>query len=268
MGQESDGKGKPMRIVVLVKEVPDTYKERTLNHETGLADRAASDRVLDEIVERATEVAVSYAEAHPGTEIVLVSMGPEAAYASLRRGLAMGADRAIHIVDEALQGADLTLTAEVLAQTLVRIGFDLVIAGDVSTDGSAGLIPAMLAERLGVPSATGLGAVHLTDVQVRGERETDGGVYTVEATLPAVMSITERLPDPRLPGFKGIMSAKKKPFETLTLAELGIDADADMPRSIMIAVTPRPARVAGIKIVDEGDAGDRLAEFLVENKVV
>ena len=257
-----------MKIIVLAKEVPDTYTERKLNLETGLADRDANDRVLDEITERANEVAVSYAEAHPGTEIVLVSVGPDSAPTSLRKGLAMGADRAVHVVDDALLGADLTLTAEVLAKAIEHTGFDLVIAGDVSTDGSAGLIPAMLAERLGVPNATGLTTVELPDTQVQGDRETDGGTYTVAATLPAVISITERLPDPRLPGFKGIMSAKKKPFETLTLADLGVDPDADVPRSIMIAVSEKPARAAGIKIIDEGDAGNQLAEFLVKNKLV
>lgn len=257
-----------MKIIVLAKEVPDTYTERKLNLETGLADRDANDRVLDEITERANEVAVSYAETHPGTEVVLLSVGPSTAPASLRKGLAMGADRAVHVVDDALFGADLTLTAEVLAKAIERTGFDLVIAGAVSTDGSAGLIPSMLAERLGVPNATGLGTVELTDTQVRGDRETDGGTFTVAATLPAVISITERLPDPRLPGFKGIMSAKKKPFETLTLADLDVDADADVPRSIMIAVAEKPARTAGIKIVDEGDAGTKLAEFLLQNKLV
>jgi electron transfer flavoprotein beta subunit len=257
-----------MKIIVLAKEVADTYTERKLNLETGLADRDANDRVLDEITERANEVAVAYAESNPGTEIVLVSVGPDSASTSLRKGLAMGADRAVHVVDDALLGADLTLTAEVLAKAIELTGFDLVITGDVSTDGSAGLIPAMLAERLGVPNVTGLSTVELTDTEVRGGRETDGGTATVAAALPAVISITERLPDPRLPGFKGIMSAKKKPFETLTLADLGIDADADVPRSIMIAVSEKPTRDAGIKIVDEGHAGEQLAEFLVQNKLV
>lgn len=257
-----------MKIVVLVKEVPDTYVERKLNLETGLADRDANDRVLDEITERANEVAVSYAETHPGTEVVLVSVGPDTAPTSLRKGLAMGADRAVHVADDALLGADLTLTAEVLAKAIEHAGFDLVITGDVSTDGSAGLIPSMLAERLGVPNATGLSTVDLTDTEVRGDRETDGGTYAVAATLPAVISITERLPDPRLPGFKGIMSAKKKPFETLTLAALGVDADADVPRSIIVAVSEKPARAAGIKIVDEGHAGEQLADYLVQNKLV
>lgn len=257
-----------MKIIVLVKEVPDTYAERRLDLETGLADRDASEKVLDEITERATEVAVSHAEQHPGTQIVLLTASPESAQSSLRRGLAMGADRAVHIVDDRLRGADLTLTAEVLATAAERIGFDLLIAGDASTDGTAGVLPAILAQRLRVPNATALASVELTDTQVSGDQETDGGTYALSAALPAVISITERLPDPRLPGFKGIMAAKKKPFDTWTLDDLGVDADALTPRSIVIAVSESPARQAGTKIVDEGDAGEQLAEFLTKNRLV
>ena len=134
-----------MKIVVLVKEVPDTYGDRKLDLETGLADRAASERVLDEIGERALEVALSYADANPGTEVQVVSMAPEEASATIRKGLAMGAASALQVVDPALAGADLGVTATVLAAAVRRAGFDLVITGNLSTDGSAGMIPAMLA---------------------------------------------------------------------------------------------------------------------------
>lgn len=257
-----------MKIVVLVKEVPDTYGDRKLNLETGLADRGASDTVLDEIGERALEVALSHADANAGTEVVVLSMSPESAAATVRKGLAMGASSAVQLVDEALAGADLGLTAEALAAALQHIGYDLVIAGNESTDGSGGVLPAMIAELLDVPNATSLNSVEIADGEVRGERASDHGTMRVTAELPAVISITEALPDARFPNFKGIMAAKKKPFTTLSLAELGVDADTtEASRSIMISLGEKPPRTAGTKIVDEGDAGERLAEYLVQNRL-
>jgi electron transfer flavoprotein beta subunit len=257
-----------MKIVVLVKEVPDTYGDRTLNLETGIADREASERVIDEIGERALEVALSYSDANPGTEVVVLSMASEAATATVRKGLAMGAGSAVQVVDEALLGADLGLTAEVLAAALTRTGFDLVIAGNLSTDGSAGVLPAMIAELLDVPNATFLSAVEIGDGAVTGTRASDGASVQVRAEYPAVISITEALPDARFPNFKGIMAAKKKPFETLSLADLEIDAhDPAASRSIMLTVAAKPPREAGVKIVDEGDAGTQLAEFLIQNRL-
>ncbi|WP_139417988.1 electron transfer flavoprotein subunit beta/FixA family protein [Agromyces laixinhei] len=257
-----------MKIVVLIKEVPDTYGDRKLDLQTGIADRAASETVLDEISERALEVALSYADAHAGTEVVVLSMSPESASATVRKGLAMGAAAAVQVADEALLGADVGLTAEVLAAALQRLEFDLVIAGNESTDGSGGVLPAMLAEMLDVPNATSLNTVEITEAEVRGERASDHGTMAVTATLPAVVSITERLPDARFPNFKGIMAAKKKPFETLSLADLGIDAETtDASRSIVISLAEKPPRAAGTKIVDEGDAGERLAEYLVQNRL-
>ncbi|MCS5734545.1 electron transfer flavoprotein subunit beta/FixA family protein [Herbiconiux daphne] len=257
-----------MKIVVLVKEVPDTYGERKLDLETGLADRDAGDRVLDEIGERAVELAVTLAEHIPGTEVVLLSAGPVTVPASLRKGLAIGASSAVHVLDDRMQGADLTLTAQVLAGAVQRIGFDLVIAGDVSTDGTGGVIPSMVAELLGVASATNLAEVELDDGQLRGERLSDAGVTRLSVALPAVISVTERLPEARFPSFKGIVAAKKKPLDVLTLGEIGVDPDAQMPRSIMVAVAQKPARAAGVTIVDSGDGGTRIAEFLVENRLV
>lgn len=257
-----------MKIIVLVKEVPDTYGDRKLNLETGLADREASETVIDEIGERALELALTYADANEGTDVAVLSLAPEGATATIRKGLAMGAGSAIHICDEALRGADLGLTAETLAAAIRRAGFDLVIAGNVSTDGSGGMVPAMLAELLDVPLATGLSSVEIRDGAVSGTRGVESGVQQVSAELPAVISITEALPGPRFPNFKGIMAAKKKPLEVLTLADLGVTAESpDAARSIMLAVAEKPPRAAGIKIVDEGDAGEKLAEFLIENRL-
>ncbi|MDR7113171.1 MULTISPECIES: electron transfer flavoprotein subunit beta/FixA family protein [Microbacterium] len=257
-----------MKIVVLVKEVPDTYGDRKLSLETGLADRGASETVLDEIGERALEVALSYADKTPDTEVVVLSMTPESSAATVRKGLAMGAASAVQVVDEGLLGADLGLTAEVLAAALQRTGFDLVIGGNLSTDGVGGIIPAMVAEILDVPSATYLSSVEIRDGEVLGTRASDGATLQVTAALPAVISITEALPDARFPNFKGIMAAKKKPFETLSLAELEIDPhDPGASRSIVIALSEKPPREAGVKIVDEGDAGQKLADFLIQNRL-
>ncbi|GAA3199157.1 electron transfer flavoprotein subunit beta/FixA family protein [Microbacterium terregens] len=258
-----------MKIVVLVKEVPDTYGDRKLSLETGLADRAASETVLDEIGERALEVALSYADKNADAEIVVLSMAPAGSAATVRKGLAMGAGSAVHVADEGLVGADLGLTAEVLAAAVRRTGFDLVIAGNVSTDGSGGVMASMVAELLDVPAATALNSVVIGDGTVSGERASDAATMRVSAALPAVISITERLPDARFPNFKGIMAAKKKPFETLSLADLAIEPeDAGASRSIVLGLSEKPPRQAGTKIVDEGDAGQKLAEFLVQNRLV
>lgn len=258
-----------MKIVVLVKEVPDTYGDRRLDLETGLADRAGGEVVLDEIGERSLEVALSFADKNAGTEVVVLSMAPESAAATLRKGLSMGAASAVQVVDEALSGADLGLTAEVLAAAIQRLGFDLVIAGNLSTDGTGGVLAAMVAELLGVPHATSLTSIEITADAVTGVRATEDGTMEVSASLPAVVSITEALPDARFPNFKGIMAAKKKPFETLSLADVGVDPDAsEYARSIVISIAEKPARDAGVKIVDEGDAGEKLADFLVQNRLV
>lgn len=257
-----------MKIVVLLKEVPDTYGERVLSLETGLADRTG-ENVVDEIGERALEVALSYADAQADVEVTVLSMAPEGATASVRKGLAMGAASAVHVVDDALVGADLGLTAEVLAAALRAGGYDLVLAGNQSTDGSAGMLPVMLAELLGVPAVTNLTEVTITADSVSGARASDDAVVQVSAPLPAVVSITEALPDARFPNFKGIMAAKKKPLEVKSLADLGVDAEDMTPsRGIMLSLAERPPRAAGVKVEDDGTAAGQLAAFLTENHLV
>jgi len=257
-----------MKIVVLVKEVPDTWGERRLDLETGLTDRPASTPVLDEIDERAVEAALAHADAHPGTEVIVLTMAPASAAATVRKALAMGATSAVHVVDEALRGADLLLTAEVLAAAIRRTGFDLVIAGNLSTDGGGGVLPAMVAEVLGVPQLTALSSLEVSDDSVAGDRVSDAGTMRVSAAPPAVVSITEALPEGRFTTFKGIMAAKKKPYETVDAVDLGVEAeDPAVPRYIMVTVAERPPREAGVKIVDEGDAGEKLAAFLLAEGV-
>ncbi len=255
-----------MHIVVPVKVVPDTYGERRISLETGLVDRAGSEMVVDEVGERAVEAALTLAESLPEASVTVVSMGPAAIADPIRTTLAMGADDAVLVVDDALVGADLTLTAEVLAAAVRRRDPDLVLVGNVSTDGGGGVMGAMLAELLGFAQITNLSSIRTDGATVGGTRQTDGGSGTVEAPLPAVASITEALPDPRFPSMRSTMAARRKPVETLSAAELGADVDgARAARAIVVAAAQRPPRHAGTTIVDDGTAGVRLAEFLIEN---
>lgn len=264
-----------MKIVVLVKPVPDTYGDRMLHLETGLADRAASETVLDEITERALETVIRHAESAGDVEVVAMSMAPVESQSTLRKALAMGAAAAVHIADERLAGADLVRTAEVLAAALRRAGADLVVTGNGSTDGNGGVMSSMLAELLELPAVTRLETIEITADAVRGVRETDGGTMTVTAALPAIVSVTERMPDPRFPALKGIMGAKKKPLDVLSLDDLSaeleaLDAPLDetaAPRAIMTAAAQRPPREAGEIITDDGTAGEQIAAFLADRKL-
>lgn len=258
-----------MKIVVLVKQVPDTWGERKLNIDTGWLDRTSSDAVIDEINERALEVALSYQDSNDA-EVIALTVGPASAKDVLRKALAMGADSAIHIVDDQLAGADLILTARVIAAALTKAGFDLVIAGNEATDGRGGVIPALVAEYLGVRQATYLDSVTITSDSVSGERGTENGSMSVRATLPAIISVTEQSAEPRFPNFKGIMRAKKKPVVVWSLGDLGIDAasSADSGHSVVLSSRQRPARTAGTKIVDDGTAGVALADFLAAGHLI
>ena len=211
-------------IVVLIKQVPDTWSERKLKDDDYTLDRGAADAVLDEINERAVEEALlikekEVADGGEGTVTVLTA-GPERATEAIRKALSMGADKAVHVLDEGMHGSDLVQTGWVLARALGTIeGTDLVIAGNEATDGVGGAVPAIIAEYLGLPQLTHLRALSVEGGKVTGERETDDGVFTLEASLPAVVSVTEKINEPRFPSFKGIMAANKKEVATLTLAE-------------------------------------------------
>ncbi|WP_168628019.1 electron transfer flavoprotein subunit beta/FixA family protein [Cryobacterium sp. BB307] len=256
-----------MRIIALIKQVPDTGGERRLDLTTGLLDRDASDKIIDEINERALEVALAYKDANKGTEVVVMTMGPEDATGTIRKALSMGADSGIHIADASLVGSDSAWSAEVLAAALQREQFDLVVAGNESTDGRGGVVPIMIAERLGLPAIGSLDSVELSDGSVRGERATESGSMTVSSALPAVISVTERAAEPRFPNFKGIMTAKKKPIGVLSLSELGL-SEASGGRSVVLSTQERPARTAGKKIVDDGSAAAQLADFLAAERLI
>ncbi|MFC6094157.1 electron transfer flavoprotein subunit beta/FixA family protein [Saccharothrix lopnurensis] len=260
-----------MNIVVLVKQVPDTWSERKLTDTDHTLDRDSADAVLDEINERAVEEALLLREAHGG-EVTVLSMGPDRATDAIRKALSMGADKAIHVSDGALHGSDAITTAKVLAKAIATVeGFDLVIAGNEATDGRAGAVPAILAELLGLPQVTQVRKLTVEGGTVRAERETDEGLAHLEASLPAVVSVNEKINEPRYPSFKGIMAAKKKPVSTLTVADLGLDAgEVGLGASWtqVLEAAPKPPRSAGQRVEDSGDGGSKIAEYLVGQKLI
>ena len=258
-----------MKILVLVKQVPDTWGDRKLDTATGRADRSASEAVLDEVGERAIEAALVVQESL-GAEVVVATMGPAAAEDALRKALAMGADSAIHVLDDGLVGSDLMQTAKVLAAVAARERADLVLAGNESTDGRGGVIPALIAEVLGIPHATFLSSFEITASGVAGSRTTENSSIDIEAGYPVVVSVTEQAPEARFPSFRGIMKAKKKPLVVLSLADLGLEAGelTSGARSVAVVTTEKPPRNAGTKIVDDGQGGEQIAEFLAAARLI
>lgn len=254
-----------MRIAVLMKQVPDTDEEWGLDVSTGLLNRQNSELIPDEINERALAVALSYKDAHKDTEIIILAMGPDAAGKALQKGLQCGADSAVHIIDQQLKGSDALRTATVLAAALKTINLDLVIAGNASSDGNGGVVPAMISEVLGLPM---LGTVH--SIKIKEDSiaavQDDGRLHTsIRCTIPALISVSERSAEPRFPTFKGIISAKRKKITALTLADL---EDIEGSRSTVLSVSKRPERAAGMKIFDDGDAGTQLAAFLASSELI
>jgi electron transfer flavoprotein beta subunit len=256
-------------IVVLVKQVPDTYSERKLSDSDHTLDRDSADAVLDEINERAIEEALVIKEAHDG-EVTVLSVGPERATDAIRKALSMGADKAVHVVDESLHGSDLLQTAKVIAAAIGTVdGVDLVIAGNEASDGQGGAVPAVLAELLGYPQLTHAREVTIDGDTVKVTRETDEGLTHLEATMPAVVSVSEKINEPRYPSFKGIMAAKKKPVSTLSVADLEVgDVGLSSAWSTVVEALPKPPRGAGQRVEDEGDGGAKVAAYLVSQKLI
>ena len=262
-----------MNIVVLIKQVPDTYSERTLEESDGTLDRDGTDAVLDEINERAVEAALQLKEAHDGSEVTVLTMGPDRAKEAIRKALSMGADQAVHLADDALHGSCAIQTARALAATIGTAtgGFDLVLAGNEASDGRAAAIPAMVADLLGVPALTHAREITVDGTAVTVRRETDDGITVLSAELPAVVSVGEKINEPRYPSFKGIMAAKKKPVSTLSLSDVGVepsDVGLASATSSVTSAQPRPPKSAGEKVADEGDGGSRIAAFLVAQKLI
>ncbi|RAY12352.1 electron transfer flavoprotein subunit beta [Actinomadura craniellae] len=259
-----------MNIVVCVKQVPDTESPRKLKSDDKTLDRGAADGVINELDEYAIEEALRIKEAHGG-EVTVLTMGPEKATDSIRKALAMGADKAVHLVDDALVGSDALQTSYALQQVLGRTGFDVVVLGAESTDARTGMLPAMLAERLGVPQLTLANKVDIDGSSITVQRLTDYGYDKVEASLPAVVSVVEKTNEPRYPSFKGIMAAKKKPVETLGVADAGIDAaqvGLANAATEVVDFAEAPPRAQGQIVTDEGDGGVKVADFLASKKFV
>ncbi|HEX4830588.1 MAG TPA: electron transfer flavoprotein subunit beta/FixA family protein [Trebonia sp.] len=259
-----------MNIVVLVKQVPDTESERRLVPGAGTLDRAAADGVINYIDEFAIEAGLQIAEAEGG-EVTILSVGPGKALDSIRKALQMGAHKGVHVLDDQIAGSDALATSAVLAAALSKLEFDLVIAGSESTDARAGVVPAMLAERLGLPQLTLASKVDVAGGAVTVRRMSEDGFDVVEAPLPAVVSVVEKTNEPRYPSFKGIMAAKKKPVQSLSLSDLGLAADGIGLGGSLTEVAdfePAPPRAAGVIVKDEGEGGTAVASFLAERKFI
>ncbi|WP_374222881.1 electron transfer flavoprotein subunit beta [Streptomyces sp. MBT65] len=251
-----------------MKHVPDATADRTFT-EDGTTDRASVDSLLSELDEYAVEQALRIAESGSDVQVSYLTVGPDDAKDALRKALAMGGDSALHVADEDIEGSDVFATSLVLARAIERHGFDLVLCGMASTDGGSAVVPALLAERLGVPAVTHIEELTVEDGTVTGRREGDSATERVQGTLPAVVSVTDRSGDARYPSFKGIMAAKKKPLETLGLADLGIDAGQvgrTAARSAVDTATRRPPRTKGELVSDDGTGGVGLAAFLTAKK--
>ncbi|WP_327242053.1 electron transfer flavoprotein subunit beta/FixA family protein [Streptomyces sp. NBC_01320] len=263
-----------MKIVVCVKYVPDATGDRKFADDLTV-DRENVDGLLSELDEYAVEQALQIAEEADDAEVTVLTVGLEDAKEALRKALSMGADKAIHIEDDDLHGTDALGTSLVLAKAIEKAGYDLVISGMASTDGAMGILPALLAERLGVPQVTLLSEVEVeVEVEgglVKGRRDGDTASEQLQASLPAVVSVTDQSGEARYPSFKGIMAAKKKPVESWNLSDLDIEAEEVGLEGAWTAVdsaAERPARTAGTVVTDEGVGGKQLAEFLAGQKFV
>lgn len=259
--------GVDMKVVVLVKQVPDTYEKRTIALDTGLLAREASENVVDEIDERVCAVAADLKKDGVATEVVAVTMGPANADKAIRKVLALAADRAIHIVDDALAGADMVQTARVLAKAAGDA--DLILSGAESTDGGGAMVPAMIAEILGRPHIVGADSIEVTAGTITGVTNTETEKLTLSATTPAVVSLTEKAGEPKLPNFKAIREAKKKEIATTSLADLGLAAgpEAAYVRNVMVSAAERPPKEAGQKVSGE-TAATELVDFLAERHLI
>ena len=262
-----------MNIVVCVKYVPDATADRQFESDNTV-DRVGVDGLLSELDEYAVEQALQIKEkAGDDTEVTAVCIGPEKAVDAVRKALQMGADKGIHVTDEAIAGSDAIATSLVLAKAVEKAGpADLVVCGMASTDGGMSVVPAMLAERLGLPQVTFASVIETQGDQVRIKRDGDTATEVIGGTMPLVLSVTDQTGEARYPSFKGIMAAKKKPLETWSLSDLGVDA-GDVGLSVawteVEETTARPPRTAGEIVTDEdGSGATALTEFLAAKKFI
>lgn len=257
-----------------MKHVPDIQSERALGPDRRVV-RDGGDGTLNELDENALEAALAVAEAQGDAEVVVLTVGPEDAVDAVRKGLQMGADEAVHVVDDAIAGSDAIGTARVLAAAVRHVAqagpVDLVVTGMAGLDGLTSLLPTALAQLLDLPALPLAAELTIEGSTVRVRRNLDHATEVLEASLPVLVSVTDQANEPRYPNFKGIMAARKKPVTTLTLADLGLDAStvgAAGARTEVVEAAARPPRENRVLLTDQGDAGLRLAAYLVEHKLV
>jgi electron transfer flavoprotein beta subunit len=268
---------KTLKIIVLVKHVPDAQFDRHLNGEGYTTDRDES--ILSELDEYALEAALQLAEARGGSkagnQVIALSMGPSGAVNAVKKSLQMGATEGVHLTDDALAGSDAAATSLALAAAIRHLGadapVDLVLTGMASTDGETSLVPAQLAERLGLPQVTFASSLEVDGGRLTARRDADTYSESLEAPLPAVVSVTDQINEPRYPNFKGIIAAKRKTITTLSLSDIGVDPAQVGHTGSWTRVSSaeeRPPRTAGTIITDEGDAGIKLVDFLAAQKLL
>ena len=265
-----------MNIVVCVKHVPDATADRRFESDNTV-DRDGVDGLLSELDEYAVEQALQLKEKNDGdVTVTALCVGPDGAADAVRKALQMGADQGVHVSDEAIAGSDAVATSLVIAKALQKVGedrpVDLVICGMSSTDGSMSVVPAMLAERLDLPQVTLASVIETQGDQVRAKRDNEASTEVIGAQMPLVVSVTDQTGEARYPSFKGIMAAKKKPLETYSLADLGVDA-GDVGLSVAWSqvedTAERPPRTAGEIVKDEGGSGaGALTDFLASKKFI
>jgi electron transfer flavoprotein beta subunit len=262
-----------VKIVVTVKLVPDTNADKRIDPATKRLVRTGVETVLNPFDEYAIEAALQLKERLGGEGTVTIfTMAPESGREIVRKALAMGADDAVMLSDAGLEGSDVWATAYAIAQGLKKTGFDLIVCGTQSTDAITGELPGVLAEYLGVPGITYLRKLDVDGTTVRGERETDTGFQKVSASLPALVSVTKSINEPRYPSLKGIMGAKKKTIAPLSLADLGLDraVGSDGAKTELVNLAPASAREKGrtVQVADGAEGARVIVDFLKEKKLL
>jgi electron transfer flavoprotein beta subunit len=259
-----------VRIAVCVKEVPEAGAARRIDPATKRLDRSG-EAALNAFDVHAVEEALRVKEAAGDGEVVVLSLGPARALDSLRKALAMGADRAVLVTDDAAAGSDLVATSYALAAALERESPDLVLFGQASSDADGAVLWAAVAERLRLPAISQAAEVTVTGESVRGTRQTEFGYDVIETSLPAVIAVSDAINEPRYPSLKGIMGAKKKPAEELSLADLGAEpgrlGEAGS-KTTVLAVAPPPPRGDVVKIEDDGSAAEQIVAYLAEKRLI
>jgi electron transfer flavoprotein beta subunit len=259
-----------MKIAVCVKQVPEAGVHKRIDPQTKRLDRSG-EAGLNAFDANAIEEALRIKEAAGEGEVVLVSMGPERAIEALRKGLAMGADRALLVSDESAAGSDLVATSAVLARALEREAADLVLFGQQSSDSDGAVLWAAVADRLRLPLVSQASELAVADGKATAKRQTEFGYDRIEAPLPAVIAVSDAINEPRYPSLKGIMGAKKKPQEVLAIGDLGLAPEAvgeAGSRTEVVALTDPPPRGDSIRIDGDGSAAEKIVDFLNERKLL